>query len=57
MAEPQELLAVAVDVVRAGPEKALEQAFGRRRTRHTEAAWRSHLARLAEGAPRTRRIR
>jgi hypothetical protein len=24
--------------------------------RHTEAAWRSHLARLAEGGPRTRRV-
>jgi hypothetical protein len=36
----------AVAVVRAGPERALEQAFGRRRERHTEAAWRSHLTRL-----------
>ena len=40
----------AIGVVRAGPDAALEQAFGRRRTRHTEAAWRSHLARLAAPA-------
>jgi hypothetical protein len=38
----------AVAVVRAGPEQALEQAFGRRRTRHSEAAWRSHLSRLTQ---------
>ena len=37
----------AVTVARTAPEQALEQAFGRRRTRHTEAAWRSHLTRLA----------
>jgi hypothetical protein len=37
----------AVRVARAEPDEALEQAFGRRRTRHTEAAWRSHLTRLA----------
>jgi hypothetical protein len=36
----------AVAVARAGPDRALEQAFGRRRRRHTEAAWRSHLTRL-----------
>ena len=40
----------AVGVVHAGPDGALEQAFGSRRTRHTEAAWRSHLARLAAPA-------
>jgi hypothetical protein len=37
----------AVRVARAAPEDALERAFGRRTSRHTEAAWRSHLARLA----------
>jgi hypothetical protein len=36
----------AVAATRAGPDGALE-AFGRRRLRHTEAAWRSHLDRLA----------
>ena len=36
----------AVAAARAGPDGALE-AFGRRRLRHTEAAWRSHLDRLA----------
>jgi hypothetical protein len=40
----------AVGIVHAGPDGALEQAFGRRRSRHTEAAWRSHLARLAAPA-------
>jgi hypothetical protein len=38
----------AVAVVRAGPDQALEQAFGRRRARDTEAAWRSHLTRLTQ---------
>jgi len=37
----------AVAVARAGPDAALDQAFGTRRSRHTEAAWRSHLTRLA----------
>jgi hypothetical protein len=36
----------AVAAARAGPDGALE-AFGRRSVRHTEAAWRSHLDRLA----------
>jgi hypothetical protein len=36
----------AVEAVRGGPDHALE-AFRGRTTRHTEAAWRSHLARLA----------
>jgi hypothetical protein len=31
-----------------GPPAALEKAFGGRDPRHTEAAWRAHLARLAE---------
>src|SRR5919108_1226904 len=37
----------AVDVARDGPDGAIERAFGGRRLRHTEAAWRSHLGRLA----------
>lgn len=36
----------AVAAARAGPDGALK-AFGRRSVRHTEAAWRSHLDRLA----------
>jgi hypothetical protein len=36
----------AVAAARAGPDGALE-AFRRRSVRHTEAAWRSHLDRLA----------
>jgi hypothetical protein len=36
----------AVTAAREGPDHALA-AFGRRATRHTEAAWRSHLGRLA----------
>jgi hypothetical protein len=35
----------AIAAVRAGPGKALD-FFGHRSRRHTEAAWRSHLARL-----------
>jgi hypothetical protein len=35
----------AIAAVRAGPDKALD-AFGHRSRRHTEQAWRSHLARL-----------
>jgi hypothetical protein len=42
---------------RDGPSGALTRAFGGRPIRHTEAAWRSHLARLADGGPRTRRVR
>ncbi len=34
-----------------GEAQALERAFPGRAIRHTEAAWRSHLARLAAGAP------
>jgi hypothetical protein len=37
----------AVGLARAGPADALEQASRGRTARHTEAAWRSHLARLA----------
>jgi hypothetical protein len=36
----------AVAAIRAGPDAALEAFHGRSR-RHTEAAWRSHLGRLA----------
>jgi hypothetical protein len=36
----------AVAAAREGPDHVLE-AFGRRSARHTEAAWRSHLGRLA----------
>jgi hypothetical protein len=37
----------AVAMTRAGPRDALAHAFGGRRARHTEAAWRSHITRLA----------
>jgi hypothetical protein len=38
----------AVAIVRTPPDEALDHAFtGRRTARHTEAAWRSHLNRLA----------
>src|SRR5215207_5146615 len=40
----------AVAMTRAAPDEALATAFGRRRTRHTEAAWRSHLSHLAAPA-------
>jgi hypothetical protein len=40
-------VALATGPHREGPEGALERAFGGRPVRHTEAAWRSHLARLA----------
>jgi hypothetical protein len=36
----------AMTAAREGPEHVLD-AFGRRAARHTEAAWRSHLDRLA----------
>ena len=49
-------VALACGPHRDGPRGALERAFGGRAVRHTEAAWRSHLARLAE-ARRTRRAR
>jgi hypothetical protein len=41
---------------RDGTRGALARAFAGRPVRHTEAAWRSHLARLAEGGPMTRRV-
>jgi hypothetical protein len=37
-----------IDLLRSGPQDALTRAFGGRGLRHTESAWRSHLARLAE---------
>ena len=37
----------AVAMARSTPDEALNAAFRGRRARHTEAAWRSHLARLA----------
>jgi hypothetical protein len=38
----------AIAIARTPPGEALDHAFtGRRTARHTEAAWRSHLARLA----------
>jgi hypothetical protein len=50
-------VALACGPHRDGPKGALRTAFGGRAVRHTEAAWRSHLARMAEGGPRTRRVR
>ena len=50
-------VALACGPHRDGPTGALRTAFGGRAVRHTEAAWRSHLARMAEGGPRTRRVR
>jgi hypothetical protein len=50
-------VALACGPHREGPKGALTAAFGGRPTRHTEAAWRSHLARLGEPAPRARRRR
>ncbi|MGZ8650051.1 MAG: hypothetical protein ACXW08_15720, partial [Solirubrobacteraceae bacterium] len=40
----------AVAMARAAPDQALATAFGDRRLRHTESAWRSHLSRLAAPA-------
>ncbi len=50
-------VALACGPHRDGADGALGRAFGGRPVRHTEAAWRSHLARMAEGGPRTRRVR
>jgi hypothetical protein len=47
----------AVAAVREGPQRVLEALGGTRRDRHTAAAWRSHLARVAEGTDITRRRR
>jgi hypothetical protein len=48
----------AVAALRAGPDAVLDALRGSRGGRHTAAAWRSHLARVAEGAQTraTRRI-
>ena len=49
-------VALACGPHRDGPAGALSRAFGGRGLRHTEAAWRSHLARFAEpGGARARR--
>jgi len=49
-------VALACGPHRDGARGALARAFGGRGLRHTEAAWRSHLARLGEpGGLRTRR--
>jgi len=50
-------VALACGPHREGTAGALRHAFAGRPVRHTEAAWRSHLARLADGGPRTRRDR
>jgi hypothetical protein len=47
-------VALACGPHRDGPAGALRRAFGGRPLRHTEAAWRSHLARLGEPGPRRR---
>jgi len=44
-------VALACGPHRHGPRRALEEAFAGRSLRHTEAAWRSHLARLAGPGP------
>jgi hypothetical protein len=48
----------AVDAIREGPDAVLDALRGTRGGRHTAAAWRSHLARVAEGGETraTRRI-
>lgn len=45
----------AVAAIREGPERVLEALGGSRRDRHTAAAWRSHVTRVAEGEARRRR--
>ncbi|HVW18354.1 MAG TPA: hypothetical protein VHB30_08905 [Solirubrobacteraceae bacterium] len=40
---------LAVELHPRGPREALVDAFGGRPLRHTEAAWRAHLARIAAG--------
>ena len=46
----------ALRAIREGPQPVLDALGGRRRDRHTAAAWRSHLTRVAEGtAERHRR--
>jgi hypothetical protein len=45
----------AVAAIREGPQTVLDALGGRRRDRHTAAAWRSHLTRVAEGTEGGRR--
>jgi hypothetical protein len=47
----------AVTAVREGPQRLLEALTRPRGARHTAAAWRSHLTRVAEGAEVVRRPR
>jgi hypothetical protein len=45
---PEAAMRLACYLDPEGPEKALYDAFGHRELVHTEGAWRSHLARLAD---------
>jgi hypothetical protein len=45
----------ALAAIREGPQQVLAALDGRREGRHTAAAWRSHLARVAEGSDGRRR--
>jgi hypothetical protein len=47
----------ALAAIREGPQRVLEALGGARRDRHTAAAWRSHLTRVAEGTEGRRRRR
>jgi hypothetical protein len=47
----------AIAAIQAGPGQVLEALGGARRARHTAAAWRSHLSRVADGSDRHRRAR
>jgi hypothetical protein len=47
----------ALTAIQEGPGRVLEALGGARRERHTAAAWRSHLTRVAEGTDRRRRVR
>lgn len=47
----------AVAAIREGPQRVLEALGGSRRDRHTAAAWRSHVTRVAEGTDTRRRRR
>jgi hypothetical protein len=47
----------AVHAVREGPQRLLDALTRPRGTRHTAAAWRSHLSRVADGADPGRRRR
>jgi hypothetical protein len=41
---------IAVAALREGPDAVLEALYGTRGARHTAAAWRSHLVRIADGS-------